>query len=149
MPEHADLSAREHIACQLELGYARLTRDHAGAAGSPLTSMRWSARDLDVRLAGRRLAAGNSSEAANRRLARTLLALSTNTALQSVGRISLRLSQAEPGLVDRGFHGNCGAGLRDWRNRQIVETRYRSITLVRLDALARIAGAPRRCGFGG
>jgi hypothetical protein len=55
-------------------------------------------------------AAGNSSEAANRRLARTLLALSTNTALQSVGRISLRLSQAEPGLVDRGFHGNCGAG---------------------------------------
>ena len=31
--------------------------------------------------------------------------------------------------------------MRDWRNRQIVETRYRSITLVRLDTLTRIAGA--------
>ena len=104
------------------------------------------ARDLDVRLsrAEARLRM-DSSEAANCRLARALLSLSTSTALQSVGRVSLRLSQAERELAS--WIGvsteTVERVLRDWRNRQIVETRYRSITLVRLDALMRIAGVRR------
>lgn len=102
------------------------------------------ARDLDVRL-GRAEARlrGNSSEAANRRLARALLSLSTNTVLRSVGQVSLRLSQAELASWIGVSTETVERILRDWRNRQIVETRYRSIILMDLDALMRIAGIRR------
>jgi CRP/FNR family cyclic AMP-dependent transcriptional regulator len=106
----------------------------------------WAAmvRDLEERLseAESRLG-GIASEGANRRLARALLSLSMSTALTGVGRTSLRLSQAELASWVGVSRETVERLLRDWRRRQIIETGYRSITVLQLDDLMRIAGMRR------
>lgn len=97
--------------------------------------------DLQARLSEAELRLGGiASEGANRRRARVLLSLSMSTALAGVERTSLRLSQAELASWIGASRETVERVLRDWRKREIIETGYRSVTVLRLEDLMRIAG---------
>jgi CRP-like cAMP-binding protein len=99
------------------------------------------AQDLETRLSEAELRLrGIASEGANRRLARALLSLSMSTALAGVERTSLRLSQAELASWIGTSRETVERILRDWRNRRIVETGYRTITVLQVGDLMRVAG---------
>jgi CRP-like cAMP-binding protein len=101
------------------------------------------AQDLETRLSEAELRLrGIASESANRRLARALLSLSMSTALAGVERTSLRLSQAELASWIGTSRETVERVLRDWRNRSIIETGYRTITVLQIGDLMRIAGMP-------
>jgi CRP/FNR family transcriptional regulator, cyclic AMP receptor protein len=99
------------------------------------------AQDLEARLSEAELRLrGIASEGANRRLARALLSLSMSTALAGVERTSLRLSQAELASWIGTSRETVERVLRDWRNRRIIETGYRTITVLQVGDLMRVAG---------
>jgi CRP/FNR family transcriptional regulator, cyclic AMP receptor protein len=101
-------------------------------------------RDLEARLSEAELRLGGiTSESANRRLARALLSLSMGTALPGVERTWLQLSQGELASWVGVSRETVERILRDWRRRGIIETGYRRITVLQLNNLMRIAGAPR------
>jgi CRP-like cAMP-binding protein len=102
------------------------------------------ARDLDARLAkAEQRLSGIASESANRRLARALLQLSMTTGVPGVAKTptELRLSQAELASWIGVSRETVERVLRGWRKRGIVDTGYRYITVLDLDAVMRIAGS--------
>ena len=102
------------------------------------------ARDLEARLseAESRLG-GITSESANRRLARAILALSMSTPVGGVIRTSIRLSQAELASWIGVSRETVERVVKDWRERGIIETGYRHVTVLQLEELMRIAGRRR------
>jgi CRP/FNR family cyclic AMP-dependent transcriptional regulator len=104
------------------------------------------AQDLHARLtkAEQRLS-GFASETANRRLARALLQLSMTTGVPGVAKTAtaLRLSQAELASWIGVSTETVERIVRGWRKRGIVDTGYRYITVLDLDAVMRIAGTRR------
>jgi CRP-like cAMP-binding protein len=65
---------------------------------------------------------------------------SRNRCAAGVQRTSLRLSQAELASWIGTSRETVERILRDWRNRRIIETGYRSITVLQLGDLMRVAG---------
>src|SRR6266496_92923 len=128
-------AARRATATALRLGqvliipgeeFARFLTDEPNA----WTAM---AQDLEARLSEAELRLrGIASEGANRRLARALLSLSMSTALAGVERTSLRLSQAALASWIGTSRETVERILRDWRNRRIIETGYRTITVLQV-----------------
>lgn len=118
--------------------------DFARFIGSEPSAWAAMARDLEARLseAESRLG-GITSASANRRLARAVLALSMNTPVAGVKRTSLELSQAELASWIGVSRETVERIMKDWRQRGIIETGYRKITLLQLADLMRIAGMRR------
>ena len=118
--------------------------DFARFIGSEPSAWAAMARDLEARQSEAETRLGGiTSESTNRRLARSILALSMSTPIAGVTRTSLRLSQAELASWIGVSRETVERIVKDWRERGIIETGYRHVTVLQLDDLMRIAGMRR------